>query len=212
MFVNFHRIILYCAIYLNIFNIVYNNELLICISKYKSAISFFRRNTKKSIVDEYKLQPLKETIIWLEFSQTEWLLYNSYNADMNIGKFSVLLIESNTYKLYRKKITGFKSLIILTKGLHNIAVTIDNEFEKSIVYFRNGPYTFVAHQRFMLANDLANNRHNNGCPHCYSCYRIGLAHQKGSRTFFTQCVHCLLDHSQCQLDGGRIFRLTHSLL
>lgn len=53
--------------------------------------SFFRRNTKKSVEAEYKLPPLNEKLIWLNFSKTEWMMYSAYTANPNIDKFSVLL-------------------------------------------------------------------------------------------------------------------------
>lgn len=52
---------------------------------------FFRRNTKKSVNSEYQLPPLKENLLQLNFSQTEWLIYNAYIANPNIDKYSVLL-------------------------------------------------------------------------------------------------------------------------
>ena len=52
---------------------------------------FFRRNTKKSVENEYKLQDLTERIIWLKFSQTERMIYNANLANLNTDKFSVLM-------------------------------------------------------------------------------------------------------------------------
>lgn len=52
---------------------------------------FFRRNTKKSIIAEYQLPPIKNTVVWLKFSQTERMMYNAYLANPNNDKFSVLL-------------------------------------------------------------------------------------------------------------------------
>jgi SNF2 family DNA or RNA helicase len=52
---------------------------------------FFRRNTKKSIISEYELPPLKEKIIWLKFSQSERMIYNAYLVNENVDKFGVLL-------------------------------------------------------------------------------------------------------------------------
>jgi SNF2 family DNA or RNA helicase len=52
---------------------------------------FFRRNTKKSVEAEYELLPLKENIVWLNFSKTEWMMYNAYIANPNVDKFSVLV-------------------------------------------------------------------------------------------------------------------------
>lgn len=53
--------------------------------------NFFRRNTKKSVEAEYKLKPLKETVIWLKFSQTERMMYNAFLANPNNDKYSELL-------------------------------------------------------------------------------------------------------------------------
>lgn len=53
--------------------------------------NFFRRNTKKSVVSEYKLPPLKENLVWLNFSKTEWMMYNAYMANPNVDKFGVLI-------------------------------------------------------------------------------------------------------------------------
>jgi len=53
--------------------------------------NFFRHNTKKSIMDEYTLQPIKETTLWLKFSSTERMMYNAYLANSNNNKFSVFL-------------------------------------------------------------------------------------------------------------------------
>lgn len=52
---------------------------------------FFRRNTKASIVNEYKLPPLNENVVLLNFSQTEWMMYNAYLSNPNVDKFSVLV-------------------------------------------------------------------------------------------------------------------------
>lgn len=55
------------------------------------AKEYFRRNTKKSVIDEYKLDPLKEQLIYLKFSPTERMMYNAYLANPTIDKFSVLM-------------------------------------------------------------------------------------------------------------------------
>jgi SNF2 family DNA or RNA helicase len=60
------------------------------INKYM-ANSFFRRNTKKSVEDENKLPPLKENIVLLNFSKTEWMMYNALLANPNVNKFSTTL-------------------------------------------------------------------------------------------------------------------------
>jgi len=52
---------------------------------------FFRRNTKQSVNDEFKLPPLKESVIWLKFTQTERMMYNAYLANPNNDKYSKFL-------------------------------------------------------------------------------------------------------------------------
>ncbi len=53
--------------------------------------SFFRRNTKKSIRAEYKLEPYDEKIILMKLSQTERAIYSAYLANPNVNRFSVLV-------------------------------------------------------------------------------------------------------------------------
>ncbi len=52
---------------------------------------FFRKNTKKSVENEYKLQPIVEEIIKLKFTPTERAMFNAYVANSNIDKRSVLV-------------------------------------------------------------------------------------------------------------------------
>lgn len=52
---------------------------------------FFRKNTKKSVENEYKLQPIVEEIIKLKFTPTERAMFNAYIANSNIDKRSVLV-------------------------------------------------------------------------------------------------------------------------
>ena len=51
----------------------------------------FRRNTKQSVNDEFKLPPLEEEVIWLKFSATERMMYNAYLANPNNNKFGIFL-------------------------------------------------------------------------------------------------------------------------
>lgn len=53
--------------------------------------NFFRRNTKKSVMEEYQLPPLKESVVWLKFTQTERMMYNAYLANPNNDKYSIFL-------------------------------------------------------------------------------------------------------------------------
>lgn len=43
----------------------------------------FRRNTKDSVIEEYTLPPVKEEIVWLNFSPTERMMYDAYLANVN---------------------------------------------------------------------------------------------------------------------------------
>lgn len=52
---------------------------------------FFRKNTKKSVENEYRLQPIVEEIIKLKFTPTERAMFNAYVANSNIDKRSVLV-------------------------------------------------------------------------------------------------------------------------
>lgn len=53
--------------------------------------NFFRRNTKKSVEEEFKLPELKEKLIWLRFTHTERMMYNAYLADPNVNKYSEII-------------------------------------------------------------------------------------------------------------------------
>lgn len=53
----------------------------------------FRGNTKKSVdeIEQFKLPPIKEEILWLKFTATERMMYNAYLADANNNHFDVYL-------------------------------------------------------------------------------------------------------------------------
>jgi len=53
--------------------------------------NFFRKNTKKSVENEYRLQPIVEEIIKLKFTPTERAIFNAYVANSNIDKRSILV-------------------------------------------------------------------------------------------------------------------------
>lgn len=53
--------------------------------------SFFRKNTKQSINNEYTLPSPIENTIFLTFSTTEWMMYNAYLANPNVDKGGVLM-------------------------------------------------------------------------------------------------------------------------
>lgn len=53
--------------------------------------SCFRRNTHKSTAKEITLPPCSEVVMWLKFSATERMMYNSYIANPNNSKYDVYL-------------------------------------------------------------------------------------------------------------------------
>jgi hypothetical protein len=52
---------------------------------------FYRRNTKQSVRNEYKLEPYDEKVLLLKMSPTERAIYNAYLANPNINKYSRLV-------------------------------------------------------------------------------------------------------------------------
>jgi hypothetical protein len=70
----------------------YNNKLIQNndVQKYIET-NMFRYNTKKSIMDEYSLAPIKESVIWLKFTSTERMMYNAYLANPYNDKDSSFL-------------------------------------------------------------------------------------------------------------------------
>lgn len=51
----------------------------------------YRRNTKQSVRNEYKLEPYDEKVLLLKMSPTERAIYNAYLANPNINKYSELV-------------------------------------------------------------------------------------------------------------------------
>jgi len=52
---------------------------------------FYRRNTKQSVRNEYKLDPYDEKVLLLKMSPTERAIYNAYLANPNVNKYSELV-------------------------------------------------------------------------------------------------------------------------
>lgn len=90
---------------------------------------FFRRNTKKSVKSEYELPPLKEKLIWLNFSKTEWMIYNAYLANPNIDKFSVILRQICCYPKLADEI---KEVASTCKSLEDIEKVMVSHYEKQM--------------------------------------------------------------------------------
>lgn len=98
-----------------------NNEVLSYMKK-----NFFRRNTKKSVEEENKLPPLKENIVWLNFSNTERMMYNAYLANPNTDMFSVTLRQLCCHP---KIADDIKTAISNCKSLDEIETTMVKFYE-----------------------------------------------------------------------------------
>jgi SNF2 family DNA or RNA helicase len=101
-----------------------NNEVTTYMKKY-----FFRRNTKKSVEDENKLPPLKENIVWLNFSNTERMMYNAYLANPNTDRFSVTLRQLCCHP---KIADDIKTAISNCKSLDEIETTMIKFYETTM--------------------------------------------------------------------------------
>ena len=104
---------------------------------------FFRKNTKKSIITEHKLKPLKETVIWLEFSQPERLLYNSYTTDTTIDRFSVLVRQLCCHPTI---VNELKETISNCKTLDDIEKIMVDKFKKNM----NDSYLYVKYYNYRI--------------------------------------------------------------
>jgi SNF2 family DNA or RNA helicase len=91
---------------------------------------FFRRNTKQSVADENKLLPLKENIVWLTFSKTEWMMYNAYLANPNIDKFNVTLRQLCCHPKIAEEL---KAVISNCKSLEDIEKVMVKHYENSVI-------------------------------------------------------------------------------
>lgn len=87
---------------------------------------FFRRNTKKSVEDENKLPPLKGNIVNLNFSKTEWMIYNAFLANPNVDKFSVTLRQLCCHPKIAEEL---KSTIANCKSLDEIEKVMVKHYE-----------------------------------------------------------------------------------
>jgi SNF2 family DNA or RNA helicase len=83
---------------------------------------FFRRNTKQSIRNEYKLPPLEESIMWLKFTHTERMMYNAYLANPNNDKYSVFLRQLCCHPKLADEIKGALSNCKTLKDIEKMMV------------------------------------------------------------------------------------------
>lgn len=78
--------------FLTDYKVMYINELVKDenIANYLSS-QCFRRNTKKSVEEEHSLPPIEEVLLWMKFSSTERMIYNSYLTNPGNDKFGIFL-------------------------------------------------------------------------------------------------------------------------
>jgi SNF2 family DNA or RNA helicase len=91
--------------------------------------SFFRRNTKQSVIEENKLLPLKENIITLNFSKTEWMMYNAYLANAHVDRFGVTLRQLCCHP---KIADELKATIANCKSLDDIEKVMVKHYETTM--------------------------------------------------------------------------------
>lgn len=90
---------------------------------------FCRRNTRKSIESEFKLPPVKHSVVWLKFTQTERMIYNAFLANPNNDKHSVFLRQLCCYPQLSEEI---KSDISNCKSLEEIEKKMVSHYEKTL--------------------------------------------------------------------------------
>lgn len=124
--------------------------------------SFFRRNTKKSVMSEYQLPPLNEKLIWLNFSKTEWMMYNAYMANPNVDKFGVLIRQICCHPKLAEEIKMVASNCSSLEDIEKVMVKhYESQFKKSYAKVRYIEYRikktqrkiqilYIKRQRFLL--------------------------------------------------------------
>lgn len=87
----------------------------------------FRRNTKDSVIEEFKLTPYTEKIFFLNFTQTERAMYNAYLANPNNDKYGV----------YIRQLCCHPNLANETKEALAKCKTLGDIEKMMIVHYRN---------------------------------------------------------------------------
>lgn len=85
--------------------------------------SFFRRNTKKSVEEEFKLPELREKIVWLRFTHTERMMYNAYLTDPNVNRFSEIVRQICCHPKIADEIKGVLSSCKTLSDVENSMVS-----------------------------------------------------------------------------------------
>lgn len=91
--------------------------------------NFFRRNTKKSIMNEYNIPAPRENIIWLNFSKTEWMIYNAYLVNQNLQEFDITLRQICCHPMIADEL---KTTLSGCKTLEEIEKMMVSHYEKQM--------------------------------------------------------------------------------
>lgn len=95
---------------------------------------FFRKNTKLSINNEYTLPTPIENTIFLNFSTTEWMMYNAYLANPTVDKGGILMRQLCCHPGIADEI---KSSLSNCKTLKDIETVMVKLYESQMVNAEN---------------------------------------------------------------------------
>lgn len=87
----------------------------------------FRRNTKASVKEEYKLPPIEEEVIMLNFTSTERMMYNAYTANNN----------NNPSDIYLRKLCCHPQLADETKMALSNCKSLQDIEKMMVTHFKN---------------------------------------------------------------------------
>ena len=102
---------------------------------------FFRRNTKMTTNEEHQLPPLKENVIWLNFSKTEWMMYTAFKSNPTIDKFNVLLRQICCHPKIANEIKGVLSNCKTLQDIEQMMLThYESQMKDALVKFKYMEY------------------------------------------------------------------------
>jgi SNF2 family DNA or RNA helicase len=109
---------------------------------------FFRRNTKQSVIEENKLLPLIEKVVWLNFSNTERMMYNAYAANNNVDKFSVTLRQLCCHPKIAEDIKTAVSECASLEQIENTMIKFyENEMRNAYLTLKKDEYRLECYKR-----------------------------------------------------------------
>ena len=123
-------------------NDIFNNENFV---EYVST-NCFRRNTKLSVKNEYTLPPIEEEVLWLQFTATERMMYNSYLANEN----------NNSYSVYLRKLCCHPQLADETKTVLSNCKTLKDIEKMMVIHYKKDALT-TKHKIYNLNQRIIKN-------------------------------------------------------